>query len=129
VSLTSTPIVSRILLVLAGLLTLAYTLLGIVGTGMMGPIVGLKDLVAVYYPLLAFPIFCLVFASLRIATIVLWTYLLFKWIFWLIISWPHIGFNPLSSKADQLLFLAAVLFQLALIAASRGWVKDATAVE
>jgi hypothetical protein len=128
-SLRSAPVVSRILLIPAGFLTLAYTLLGIVGTGMMGPIVGVKDLVAVYYPLLAFPVFCLVFASLRIAAIFLWIYFLFKWIFWLVISWPHIAFNPLSSKADQLLFLAVVLVLLASIVASRGWRRKVTALE
>jgi hypothetical protein len=108
-----------LVLVPAGFLTLIYSLLGVVGTGMMGPIVSLKDLVAVYYPLLAFPVFCLVFVSLRIATLCLWAYFLLKWGFWLVITWPHVAFNPLSSKADQLLFFAVLLVQVALVLQAR----------
>jgi hypothetical protein len=101
-----------ILMPIAGVLALCYTLLGIIGTGIFGGRIGsLADVIFLILPLLAFPIFLSIFKSLKLGTILLWSYFFLVWGFSVVISWPRIFFNPLSSVADQMLFAAVLLVQ------------------
>jgi hypothetical protein len=119
-SLGKISTISWLLLTPAGVLTLIYTLLGTVGGWIFGGrIAGPKDIIFLIYPLLAFPLYLSVFKSLKWATILLWLYFLFVWGFSIVLSWPRVLFNPLSSVVNQLLFIALVLVLAAYIVESR----------
>lgn len=64
-------------------------------------------------PLLAFPLFLVAFFSLRLAVRLLWVYVAGTLLIYVANSWPRIGLELLSSRADRWLLIAVVLMQAA----------------
>lgn len=75
--------------------------------------VNLGDVVFVIGPILAFPVFLLVFVSLRMAAIGLTTYFAANWIYDIVRSCPHCAFDPVPSLGRWLVLIAFLLVDIA----------------
>jgi len=107
---------SVFLLVPAGISIAIYTGLGVIGTWIFGGrINGAKDLLYVLNPLLAFPLFLVIFSSIRLAVGLLWVYFLYTWAYSIVLSWPQRVFTPFNSSADWILFAGVVLVSLSMM--------------
>src|SRR6185312_10800401 len=102
------PIISTLLLIPVGLLTAAFSWLGIIGIGFSGTHVSsLRQMIWGYGPLAAFPIFLLNFLSLKLSTTLLSLYVP---VILCLYSWPHWPwFNSDVSPSEWCLIAAAVL--------------------
>jgi hypothetical protein len=104
----------------AGLLTLACTWLGLVGLWIFGGrLYSIQDIIFIVYPLLAFPIFLLVFVSRRAMAILLTLYFAANWIYDMLRSLPRITIDPVPSMASWLLLTAVLLADAAWILETR----------
>lgn len=110
--------VATCLLLLAGILPLYVSSLGTVGLWIFGgrlKMVG--DVIFIIYPLLAFPIFCFVAVSLRVAVVAFWAYVAFDYVFPPLYfasrhGSVHLRLYP-GSGMQRMLLVAAILMQTA----------------
>jgi hypothetical protein len=121
ISVSKIGILYRALLIVAGGLTLGYSWLGWMGAGFgwPGEGEGMMAYVLIIQPLFAFPLFLLVFVSLRLTVCLLWVYIAATVLVYVVDSWPVITLVIFSSRADRWLFTAVVLTQVAYILKGR----------
>src|SRR6185437_16723623 len=110
-------IISKLLLVPVGLLTVAFSWLGIIGLGFSGTHVSsLREMIWAYGPLAAFPIFLLNFLSLRLSTTLLCLYV--PGILYLY-SWPRWPWSTWMLGPSEWCLIAAAVLQLGSFVSSR----------
>src|ERR1039457_6732441 len=121
ISVTKIGILYRALLIVADGLTFGYSWLGWMGAGFGWPSEGegIMAYVLIIQPLFAFPLFLLVFVSLRLTVRLLWVYIAATVLIYVVHNWPIITLVIFSSRADHWLFTAVVLTQVANILKGR----------
>jgi hypothetical protein len=99
----------------AGILSLAFSLWGVLaflGLGLSDRI--LDDVLAIF-PMLALPVYLLVIRSFRVAVISMWAFFFMEWARCCIIGWPVLCHNPVDSISGQILLSAAILLNLSFV--------------
>lgn len=97
-SLIKLPKVGMLLSAAAALLIFAYSWLGVVGIGFFATrLNGFRDMLFLWRPIMAFPIFLIGLISLKISTLLLWVYLLCTLAYYFVLSWPRFSLDlPLA---------------------------------
>jgi len=80
-----------VLLIPAGALTFVYSWMGIIATGFGSSRDGAMAILLKIQPFLAFPLFLVVFYSIRVAVRLLWVYVAGTLLMYVAISWPRVG--------------------------------------
>jgi hypothetical protein len=105
--------VGKTCLVLAGILSCLYSVMGIFALFGVGiSIHPIEDLLTIYL-CFAFPVFLLAMVSVRLAALSLWCYFFLDWVRCFVIGWPVICKNPVDSLGGKILLVIAVLATLA----------------
>jgi len=98
----------------SGCIALLYSAFGVFVFSLANSVRGLEDLLALGFPLIVFPLFCLCFWSLSVATGLSWIAWLVRYAIWVLIAWPHLNQLKFASIPEETALVGLFLMTLAL---------------